>query len=107
MLRIDIHREPEATNLVVEGKLVGAWVNELEKCWQTCASSEPARPVLVNLCAVAFIDAEGKKLLTRMRQQGVKILPSGCLMKAIVEEIEAEINAGAAMADDRFEPYAR
>lgn len=107
MLRIDIQREPEATSFVVEGKLVGAWVNELEKCWETCAKSEPARPILVNLCAVAFIDADGRKLLTKMRQRGVKILPSGCLMKAIVDEIEAEVGAGAAVADDRLEPFAR
>ena len=107
MLRIDIHREPEATSFVLEGKLVGAWVSELEKCWESCSASEPTRPILVNLCAVAFIDANGKKLLTTMRKLGVKILPSGCLMKAIVDEIEAEISAGASVTDDRLGPIAR
>lgn len=73
---------------------MGPWVRELEKCWQSATSTEPCRSILVNLAAVAFIDSDGRELLTRMLRQGVMLVPSGCLMKAIVEEIEAEVRAG-------------
>ena len=33
MLRIYIHDEVPVTSFVLEGKLVGPWVKELEKCW--------------------------------------------------------------------------
>ena len=35
MLRIYIHDEVPVTSFVVEGKLVGPWVKELEKCWES------------------------------------------------------------------------
>ncbi|MFP5264482.1 MAG: hypothetical protein ACLGJB_21560 [Blastocatellia bacterium] len=89
MLRIETHHAPELTSFTVEGKLMGAWVSELERCWRTVTSAGPSKSILVNLAAVAFIDSEGRDLLARMHRQGARLVPSGCLMKAIVEEIEA------------------
>ena len=91
MLRIETHHGPGLTSFTVEGRLVGAWVGELEKCWQMATSTGPCKSILVNLVAVAFIDSQGRELLTRMHQQGARLVPSGCLMKAIVEEIEAAV----------------
>ncbi|HEX8184640.1 MAG TPA: hypothetical protein VF747_07805 [Blastocatellia bacterium] len=92
MLRIETHHEPELTSFTVEGKLIGPWVSELEKCWQMATSTVPCKSILVNLVAVAFIDSQGRELLTRMRQHGARLVPRGCLMKAIVEEIEAAVS---------------
>jgi len=36
---------------------------------------------------VTFIDPQGKALLTKMWQQGVKLHAVGCLTRCIVEEI--------------------
>ena len=91
MLRIGIHNEKEATSFTIEGKLTAPWAPELEKCWQTVIAAEPMKLIIVNLASVAFIDIECRELLTRMRRQGVKLVPTGCLMKAIVEQIEAEV----------------
>ena len=54
-------------------------------------SAEPGSRVKVKLAAVAFIDSKGRELLTRMHCQGVTLVPTGCLMRAIVEEIEDEV----------------
>jgi len=91
MLRIDIHHGAEATSFTLEGKLTGPWVAELENCWHTLISTEPSRAILVQLAAVTFMDSKGKALLTRMCRQGARLVPTGCLMKAMVEEIEAEV----------------
>jgi hypothetical protein len=40
---------------------------------------------------VTFIDSEGRELLTRMRRQGARLVSAGCLMNAIVAEIETEV----------------
>lgn len=103
MLRVDSHQENGLTTLTIEGKLVGRWVKELEHCWQgilssesteSSGSSEPHQPIRVNLCAVGFIDQEGKELLTRMHKQGAVLVPTGCFMKVIVDEIESEVAKG-------------
>ena len=67
------------------------WVAVLEECWHTAVVERPGSAILVHLADVTFIDAAGKELLTRMHRQGVMLVPSGILMKAIVEEIEADV----------------
>jgi hypothetical protein len=89
MLRIYIHDELPVTSFVVEGKLVGPWVKELEKCWESALAADPSRSTLVDLADVTFIDSEGRMLLTRMRRQGARLLSDGVLIDAMVAEIEA------------------
>jgi ABC-type transporter Mla MlaB component len=90
MLRIYVHDEVPVTSLVVEGKLVGPWVEELDKCWESVVAAHPRRSMLVDLAHVTFIDSEGRALLTRMRRKGVKLLSSGVLINSIVADIEAQ-----------------
>lgn len=92
MLRIGIHDEEESTAFTVEGKLTEPSSAELEKCWQEARRARPLRHFEVKLASVTFIDSESKELLARMRGQGVKLVPTGCLMRAIVEEIETQVN---------------
>ena len=90
MLRIYIHDDVPVTSLVLQGKLVGPWVRELEKCWSGALATNPSRTMLVDLADVNFIDAEGRALLTRMRAKGARLLSAGVLINAIVDEIDAE-----------------
>ena len=90
MLRIFIHDEVPVTSFVLEGKLVGLWVTELEKCWHGALVANPSRMLLVDLADVSFIDAEGRALLARMRQKGCRLLSTGVLINAIVAEIDAQ-----------------
>jgi hypothetical protein len=96
MLRITIHDELLVTSFVVEGKLVGPWVKELEKCWESDLAADPSRSKLVDLAGVTFIDSKGRTLLTRMRRQGARLLSNGVLIDAMVAEIEAKEGQGAA-----------
>ena len=90
MLRIYIHDEVPVTSFVLEGKLVGPWVKELEKYWESVVATNASRTMLVDLADVSFIDAEGRALLARMRQKGVRLLSTGVLINAIVAEIDAK-----------------
>jgi hypothetical protein len=93
MFRIHIKRGSESTGLTIEGKLIGRWVTELEKCWRAEFYDESAKPIVVNLAAVWFVDVEGKELLTQMRRQGATLVAKGCLMKALVEDIETNLRS--------------
>jgi len=90
MLRIYIHDQVPVTSFVLEGKLVGPWVKELEKHWESASVVNASRTMLVDLAEVSFIDAEGRALLPRMRQKGVRFLSTGVLINAIVAEIDAQ-----------------
>jgi hypothetical protein len=83
MLRITIHNEAAATRFIVEGKLVGPWVEELRKCWQ---NTEPGTPLTVELSALTLIDTAGKTLLAEMHRQGIKLVAAGLMTQAIIEE---------------------
>ena len=91
MLRISVHDEIESTSFTVEGSLTASVVDELDGIWQAAIEREPLKPIVVKLAAVSFVDSESKDLLSRMHTQGVKLLPTGCLMKTIVGQIDAEV----------------
>jgi hypothetical protein len=84
MLRITTKTEALKTTFELEGKLAGAWVGELERCWREIGSDHTVK---VSLEAVTFIDGEGKKLLARLHESGVELNASGCMNKCIVDEI--------------------
>jgi hypothetical protein len=86
MLKITTRTEAERTTLDLEGQLTGPWVKELEASWRACFD----RPVNVLLCAVTFIDDNGKHLLAEMYQQGAELVAEGCMNKAIVQQITRE-----------------
>ena len=90
MLRIYIHDQVPVTSFVLEGKLVGPWVQELEKQWELAVAANSSRTMLVDLADVSFIDAGGRALLARMRQKGVRLLSAGILINAIVAEIDTQ-----------------
>ena len=88
MLRITTCMDSGATRLVVEGRLAGACISELERCWRATASTESPESIFIDLSGVTFIDASGKRLLTHMREQGIRLVASGLLAKYLIEEIE-------------------
>lgn len=87
MLRITINNDNrDEIRFLVEGKLSGKCVNELEKCWQN-ESPKVQKAILVDLSAVSFIDSCGKELLTRMYESGIRFEANGLLPKCLIEEI--------------------
>jgi len=73
--------------LKLEGKLAGPWVDELERSWSAVRDDSENKLVMVDLCEVTFVDAEGRRLLTWMYERGARFRTSGCVAKTIVEGI--------------------
>ena len=96
MLRITTYNEANATRFVLEGKLVGPWVKELERCWRAAISTGSrgsALPILVDLTEVSFIDDGGKQLVAQMRQSGAKLSGVGLIADFICMETEKAVSA--------------
>ncbi|HLX08902.1 MAG TPA: hypothetical protein VKY89_13695 [Thermoanaerobaculia bacterium] len=90
MLRITTQHKPEEFRFRLEGKVSGPWVDELERSWYAVTQAVRGGHVLVDLSEVTFIDAEGKKLLAWMHEQGAEFLCAGCMTRGIVDEIKRE-----------------
>ena len=80
---------PDRVSLVLEGRLAGPWVAEVDSYWRRMAV-ERRNGAAVDLSGVSFVDADGKALLSRMWQEGAKLSATGCLMRCLVEEITGE-----------------
>jgi hypothetical protein len=88
MLKITQQRDPasESISLILEGRLGGPWVDELDTCWSDLAMNSSGR-TMVDLTAVTFVDEKGKALLTRMWEAGAEFRAAGCLTRCLVEEM--------------------
>jgi len=87
MLRITINDDEEVKRFILEGRMTGEWVKEVEACWHR-ATADPSPPrILVELRDVRFVDEEGRKLLRLMAQSGVEMVAGDLLMRATLEEI--------------------
>jgi anti-anti-sigma regulatory factor len=87
MLRITVIENQGHVTFQLEGKLVGAWVQELERCWKETLAGRRGVAIRFDLTGITFVDAAGKRLLATMHAQGADFVASGCLMRAIVAEI--------------------
>lgn len=95
MLKISVQDMGESTSFKIEGRLTADVTSELEKCWEAALERQPVKPIVLELAAVTFVDSEAQGLVTRMRRLGVRLVPTGFLMNAMVDQIEAEITKEA------------
>ena len=88
MLRITSEENAEAVRLKLEGRLKGAWVPEMERCWRD-AHSNGTKALIVDLTDVEFVDTAGRYLLALMHAHGAKFIAVTPLMNELVAEIAA------------------
>ena len=91
MLRVTIQESPKAVTLILEGRLTGPWIGEVERVWSAAADATSGRKLVVDLAGVTFVEEEGKKLLRRIFKRGGELRANNdVMMKAIVEEVRGE-----------------
>ena len=85
VIRMTFHDEAAITRLVLEGKLAGACVDELDKCWHDA----PAKwtTLLIDLTGVSFIDERGLHLLKQMHDHGAKLISSSLMTRCLIDEL--------------------
>lgn len=88
MLKITTRLEAESITLVVEGRVTGRWVKELQDCWNHIPAHRQ-RGALIDLTGATFIDQFGQELLRRLWQEGAELKAAGCLNNCLVDQITA------------------
>ncbi len=87
MMKIQIKEIGDQLILQVEGRVVGAFVPELEHCWQTARAGHPDRKISVDLKSVTCVDSAGRRLLQLMHSDGVGFLRAGLAIQDILEQV--------------------
>jgi|SRR5215472_4952090 len=87
MLRITVLNDARVTTFKMEGKLAQEWVTEAERAWAEFASTAQQQRIFVDLCAVSFVDDPGRDLLALMHSSGAKLIGTGPMTSALIEEI--------------------
>ena len=90
MLKITRQTSSKSVMLVLEGRLAGPWVDELERSWRENRSLSSST-LVIDLTGVTFIDQEAKTVLAHMCREGAELVAAGCCTKSIVEEIKSSV----------------
>lgn len=76
----------------LEGKIVGPWVQELRRTWDSLASGVDSRKFLVDLCNVAFVDDEGKQVLREIyRKTGAEFVADSPLTRHFAQQAKQQL----------------
>ncbi len=89
MLRVNV-RDGPGGGLVfqLEGRLVGPWVEVTQGCWERVRQRQPRLRFRFDLSGVTMIDDAGKAFLAAAHRQGAEFTACGCLIRAIVADVE-------------------
>lgn len=102
MLKITMTETPTERRWIVQGCLVGPWVNELRTTWKRAHQSQDKRGCIIDLNDVMSIDKSGERLLRAMSKKGVQLIATGMYVKHVLEELRDAIggaNAASPSAD--------
>ena len=86
MLRKTVRDGERGAAFKLEGKLAQECVAEAEKAWSEF-SGLAHRERLVDLCGVSLVDDRARELLARMHASGAKLVGTGPVTNALIEEI--------------------
>jgi hypothetical protein len=68
-LKITVEQNSEAVFLKLEGRVAGAWAVELRRAWLALEPPVLGKRVVLDLCGVTYLDAEGKRVLRSIHNQ--------------------------------------
>jgi anti-anti-sigma regulatory factor len=89
MLRITVNQEPKAATLRLEGRVVGPWVDELDRAWRSLAASLGSKKLFVDLCGVTYMDTAGQRILADIHKgSSAKFLADSPMTKYFAAEAQ-------------------
>jgi hypothetical protein len=87
MLKISVVETHGQRRLVLEGKLAGPWTAEVEKAWKDAGNQLQGRKLIVDLCDVTLIGADGKDMLVKLMEEGAKFSCGDVLTKHVLKQL--------------------
>ena len=89
MLKITITETQTEKRWVLQGQLVGPWVDEFRRCWKQKQQTVSTQKCVVDLNDVTFIDKSGERLLRAIGKKGAELVANGVYTKHVVERVKS------------------
>jgi ABC-type transporter Mla MlaB component len=86
MLKIDTIESASEIRLVLQGRLAGPWVDELECQWRRVRATAAERPIRVDLSGVTGIDRAARYLLQLMRVRNISLVDACLPVRASLDD---------------------
>jgi anti-anti-sigma regulatory factor len=74
--------------LVVEGTLVGPWVEELRSTFDSASQALGERELVIDLSNLTAISSEGEDAIFDLMKKGAKFSRAGLLTKHMLKQLE-------------------
>ena len=101
MLRISLVDNSRQRRVMVEGKLVDPWVDELRNACQEARADLDGRELVVELKCLTAINQEGENVILELINAGIRFRSHGLFAKHVVKELtrRASRNQGRRAGD--------
>jgi|SRR5579864_1358927 len=87
MLRISTIDTRSKRKLILEGKLVEPWLDELREAWRNANNRLEGRKLVIDLTDVTVIGCEAESTLSELILQGAKFSCGGVLIKHVLKRL--------------------
>src|SRR5579859_2903254 len=87
MLKISVVEGRKQRRLVVEGRLVAPWSDELKGACERAGSELDGRELVIDLKNLTTISQQGENLLLELMQQGLKCRGCGVFTNEILKQV--------------------
>ena len=87
MLKISIRDSKTRRMLVLEGKVIAPWANELRSVCDGPRNLADQRQLVIDVRGVTDISADGEQILQCLMVHGAKFRGTGVFMKQVLKEL--------------------
>lgn len=87
MFRLSKVETVRQRTLVLEGKLVAPWTEEVERAWRNAQEHLEGRKVFVDLTNITLIGADGENTLLNLMRDGARFKGCGVLTKHLLKQL--------------------
>jgi anti-anti-sigma regulatory factor len=91
MLKISLIGNGTKRQVVLEGKLVAPWTNELKDVVQYAAADCDHLELVIDLRSVTAISADGEDVLLTLMDQGARFRASGVFMRQVLKNLSRRL----------------
>jgi hypothetical protein len=91
MLKISIIDSRMHRRVILEGKLVGPWADELRPAWERAKADLGGRELIVEVKNLIVINQTGENVLLELMREGVKIRGCGVFTRHILKELARRV----------------
>ena len=90
MLRITLHESEDPIRMVLEGRVAGPWVEELDRVWVETAPHIESKKLSIDLTNVTYADAAGKRVLRKIfSHSGAELVATSLGIRDLVKEVQS------------------